>query len=85
MFASPDLVQPAYAVMLEPLIEQLQRGLEHGEFHDIDPVTAAQLIRAWCGRAPNGNGPQVIAIALTLATYSRFWLARDRRGPSTDR
>ena len=38
MFAAPELVQPAYAEMLEPLIEQLQRGLEHGEFHDIDPV-----------------------------------------------
>ena len=28
MFASPELIQPAYAEMLEPLIEQLQRGLE---------------------------------------------------------
>ncbi len=45
IFASPDLVQPAYAVMLEPLIDQLQRGLEHGVFHDIDPVTAAQSIQ----------------------------------------
>ena len=45
IFASPDLVQPAYAVMLEPLIEQLQRGLEHDVFHDIDPVTAAQSIQ----------------------------------------
>ena len=26
--------------------------------------------RAWCGRAPNGNGPQAIAIALTLANAS---------------
>ena len=26
MFASPELVRPAYAAMLEPLIEQLQRG-----------------------------------------------------------
>ena len=45
MFASPGLVQPAYAEMLEPLIEQLHRGLEHGEFHDIDPDTAAQAIQ----------------------------------------
>jgi AcrR family transcriptional regulator len=45
IFASPDLVQPAYAVMLEPLVEQLQHGLEHGVFHDIDPVTAAQSIQ----------------------------------------
>jgi AcrR family transcriptional regulator len=51
MFASPELVQPAYAVMLEPLIEQLQLGLEHGVFHDIDPVTAAQSIQGvvWAG------------------------------------
>jgi AcrR family transcriptional regulator len=51
MFASPELVQPAYAVMLEPLVEQLQRGLEHGVFHDIDPVTAAQSIQGvvWAG------------------------------------
>jgi hypothetical protein len=51
VFASPDLVQPAYAVMLEPLIEQLGRGLEHGVFRDIDPVTAAQSIQGvvWAG------------------------------------
>ena len=42
MFASPELIQPAYAAMLEPLIEQLQRGLEQGVFHDIDPLTEAQ-------------------------------------------
>ena len=37
--------------MLEPLIEQLQRGLQHGVFHDIDPVTAAQSIQGvvWAG------------------------------------
>jgi AcrR family transcriptional regulator len=45
MFASPELVQPAYAAMLEPLIEQLQRGMKHGVFHDIDPVTGAQSIQ----------------------------------------
>ena len=28
MFASPELIQPAYAEMLEPLVEQLQRGLD---------------------------------------------------------
>jgi hypothetical protein len=31
--------------MLTPLIEQLERGLEHGEFHDIDPITDAQSIQ----------------------------------------
>jgi AcrR family transcriptional regulator len=45
MFASPELIAPAYAEMLEPLIEQLQRGLEKGLFHDIDPVTEAQSIQ----------------------------------------
>jgi AcrR family transcriptional regulator len=45
MFASPELIQPAYAEMLEPLIEQLQCGLNTGVFHDIDPVTAAQSIQ----------------------------------------
>jgi AcrR family transcriptional regulator len=45
MFASPELIQPAYAMMLEPLVEQLQRGLEQGVFHDIDPVIEAQAIQ----------------------------------------
>jgi AcrR family transcriptional regulator len=45
MFASPELVQPAYAEMLKPLIAQLERGLEHGVFHDVDPVTDAQAIQ----------------------------------------
>jgi AcrR family transcriptional regulator len=45
MFASPELIAPAYAEMLEPLIEQLRHGLEQGLFHDIDPVTEAQSIQ----------------------------------------
>jgi AcrR family transcriptional regulator len=45
IFASPDLVQPAYAEMLGPLIEALQRGQEHGEFHDVDPIAAAESIQ----------------------------------------
>jgi AcrR family transcriptional regulator len=51
MFASPELIQPAYAQMLEPLIEQLQRGLLRGEFQDVDPLTAAQSIQGvvWAG------------------------------------
>jgi AcrR family transcriptional regulator len=51
MFASPELIQPAYAQILEPLIEQLQRGLQRGEFRDIDPVAAAQSIQGvvWAG------------------------------------
>jgi AcrR family transcriptional regulator len=51
MFASPGLVHPAYAEMLEPLVEALQRGLDDGLFHEIDPVTAAQSIHGvvWAG------------------------------------
>ncbi len=51
MFASPNLVQPAYGQMLKPLSEALQRGLRQGVFHDIDPVTDAQAIHAvvWAG------------------------------------
>jgi AcrR family transcriptional regulator len=45
IFAAPDLIQPAYASMLEPLIEQLQRGVERRVFHDIDPVSAGQSIQ----------------------------------------
>jgi AcrR family transcriptional regulator len=43
-FASPELIQPAYAEMLEPLIDQIQRGLEQGTFRDVDPVSGAQSI-----------------------------------------
>jgi hypothetical protein len=45
MFASPELIAPAYAEMLAPLVEQLARGLEEGTFRDIDPTTAAQSIQ----------------------------------------
>ncbi len=45
MFASPELIAPAYAEMLEPLIDQLHRGLRYGVFHDIDPVTVAESIQ----------------------------------------
>jgi AcrR family transcriptional regulator len=51
MFASPNLVQPAYAQLLKPLSEALQRGLQRGVFHDIDPVTDAQVVHGvvWAG------------------------------------
>ncbi len=45
MFAAPELIQPAYEEMLEPLIEQLNDGLRRGVFHDVDPVTEAQSIQ----------------------------------------
>jgi AcrR family transcriptional regulator len=41
---SPGLVQPAYAEMLKPLREALQRGLRSGVFRHIDPETEAQFI-----------------------------------------
>jgi len=43
-FASPGLVQPAYAEVLKPLSDALRRGLHSGMFHHIDPVTDAQFI-----------------------------------------
>jgi AcrR family transcriptional regulator len=45
MFASPGLIQPAYAEMLKPLVEQLHQGLACGVFDGIDPVTEAQSIQ----------------------------------------
>lgn len=48
---APGLVQPAYAEMLKPLRGALQRGLQAGVFHHVDPVTAAQFIHGvvWAG------------------------------------
>lgn len=43
-FASPNLIQPAYAEMLAPLIEVLHRGLRNAVFRDIDPATGAQFV-----------------------------------------
>jgi AcrR family transcriptional regulator len=45
MFASPELVQPAYAAMLEPLTEQLEHGVDKGVFRGIDPSTEALSIQ----------------------------------------
>jgi AcrR family transcriptional regulator len=42
--SSPRLVSPAYHAVLEPLIEQLERGLELGVFHDVLPAIAAKSI-----------------------------------------
>jgi AcrR family transcriptional regulator len=51
MLASPNLVRPAYEQLLKPLIAALRRGLQHGAFHHIDPVTDAHAIHAvvWAG------------------------------------
>jgi len=48
---SPGLVQSAYAEMLKPLADALQRGLQGGVFQHIDPVTDAQFIHGvvWAG------------------------------------
>ena len=50
-FSSPELVAPAYSAILEPLTEQLERGLEQGVFEDIVPATAAKSIHGvvWAG------------------------------------
>jgi AcrR family transcriptional regulator len=51
VFSSPDMVTPGYGAILEPLIEQLQRGLELGVFKDIVPLIAAKSIHGvvWAG------------------------------------
>ena len=45
MFNSPELVQGAFGTILKPLVEQLERGLREGVFHDIDPVTDAEIVQ----------------------------------------
>jgi AcrR family transcriptional regulator len=49
--SSPEMVAPAYSAILEPLIEELERGLELGVFEDIVPATAAKSIHGvvWAG------------------------------------
>jgi AcrR family transcriptional regulator len=44
MASSPELISPAYNAILEPLIEQLQHGLEVGVFQGILPAAAAKSI-----------------------------------------
>ncbi len=46
IFASPALVQPAYAEMLKPLVDALHRGLLSGEFDEIEPNSVAESIQA---------------------------------------
>jgi AcrR family transcriptional regulator len=45
MFTSPPLIHGAFAAILAPLVEQLERGLKQSEFDDIDPQTSAQIIQ----------------------------------------
>jgi AcrR family transcriptional regulator len=51
VFSSPEMVAPAYGAILEPLVEQLERGLDLGVFKDIVPTTAAKSIHGvvWAG------------------------------------
>jgi AcrR family transcriptional regulator len=51
IFASPGVVQPAYAEMLAPLRDAIRRGLQDGVFHQVDPVAHAQFIHGvvWAG------------------------------------
>ncbi len=48
---SPSLIQPAYAELLLPLREALERGLQRGVFRGIEPSTDAQFIHGvvWAG------------------------------------
>ena len=48
---SPELVSPAYTAILEPLVEQLERGVELGVFRGIVPAVAAKSIHGvvWAG------------------------------------
>lgn len=50
-FSSPEMIAPAYSAILEPLVEQLERGVELGVFEDIIPTTAAKSIHGvvWAG------------------------------------
>jgi len=45
MFASPELIGPAYGEILRPLVEQLVRGRELGQFTEIDPDNEALSIQ----------------------------------------
>lgn len=45
MVAAPELVNPAYAAILKPLVEQLDEGRQRGLFPDVDPDTDALSIQ----------------------------------------
>ncbi len=44
VLSAPELVSPSYTAILEPLVEQLQRGMDLGVFQDIMPATAAKSL-----------------------------------------
>jgi AcrR family transcriptional regulator len=45
MFAAPELVAPAYAEMLAPLVEQIERGARLGQFEVADAAAEALSIQ----------------------------------------
>jgi AcrR family transcriptional regulator len=45
MFASPKLIAPAYAEILGPLVDQINRGAAMGLFADVDPTAEALSIQ----------------------------------------
>jgi hypothetical protein len=45
MFSNPDIVGAAYAEILAPLVEQLERGGQLGHFVDVDPAGDALAIQ----------------------------------------
>jgi AcrR family transcriptional regulator len=44
MFAAPELVRDAYGEILQPLVEQLERGKHSGVFPGVDPAADARAI-----------------------------------------
>ena len=44
MFAAPELVAPAYAEILGPLVDEVERGARLGLFVDVDPTAEALSI-----------------------------------------
>ncbi len=57
VFTSPELVSPSCPAILEPLIEQLQRGLDLGIFRDVMPVTAAKSLHGVVWAATHRQRP----------------------------
>lgn len=45
MFAAPEVIGAAYAEILTPLVEELERGAQQGYFADIDPAAHALSVQ----------------------------------------
>jgi AcrR family transcriptional regulator len=93
VFSSTEMVSPAYSAILEPLIEQLQRGLELGVFKDIVPMIAAKSIQGvvWAGtqqlRAMNRSDPgRFVGVRCGSACADWAWRKkRSNRSPRATR